>query len=890
MTASADFGRRADMQSDSALREQSTNIRRFVRPYVAMAVVFCVFFVAVYFSFQTLFDQKRLIEKESKINVWFLAQTEIEYLRLIESLYAFRVGDVAMDRDGVVERFEIFWSRLPILLEGKQSSQLRDVEGVVETANNAIGLLEELEPSVGSLERRDAETITQIIARLGTLREPLHEMVQKALIYDADIRNKNAKLHEVYYYQLLALFATLLVGGGVLFVMFHRQIHRAERLSVEARAAEATTRKAREQLVVAIGSMSEGFIIYDEHDRVLLFNEKYVELHPAQADILRKGISFADLLRESVARGGVNVPAERIESWVAECVSAHRNPDRPFDTQLSTGTWLKISEQKTPDGGIVGIHTDITERKRREAEITGKSDLLQAIISNIDQGIAVFDKETRLVSWNERFAILNGLQRDRVKVGLRYKELMRNSSQLCSADGSLVERDIDQHLHIARDMVTQIDRRYSLERRNPDGTVIEIRVHAMPDGGFIKTYRDITERVRAEENRTQLLEHKVEERNRELTELNLLMQTLSAREEELRRAYVALREREERLNAALLASRTSTYRWNLITNAIEEDESVERLMGVDGAQIRNLDDYYKYVHPDDRAALERAAEDCAREGNDLAIDYRLIRPDGDICWVAERGKVFFDDSGNPEYMTGAIVDITERKKFEEHQRLLVAELSHRVKNTLAVVQSIALQTLRRSQSLEAFRETFIGRVSALSKAHSLLTRSKWQGADLRDLMVQILAPYRQSGTVKVITAGDPVQLRPKPAIVLALVFHELATNAVKYGSLSVGLGCLRVSWEPCTENGLQKLRISWIETGGPEILSRSKPGFGSALIERSIERDLDGTVCMSYRREGLACEIELPLTAELVFDARHKKEVHSVDPQGALSQQLERII
>src|SRR4029453_6763066 len=100
-----------------------------------------------------------------------------------------------------------------------------------------------------------------------------------------------------------------------------------------------------------IGSMSEGFIIYDEHDRVLLFNEKYVELHPAQADILRKGISFADLLRESAARGGVDVPPERVESWVAECVNAHHNPGAPFEIQLSTGTWLKISEQKTPDGG-----------------------------------------------------------------------------------------------------------------------------------------------------------------------------------------------------------------------------------------------------------------------------------------------------------------------------------------------------------------------------------------------------------------------------------------------------------------------------------------------------------------------------------------------------------
>ena len=326
---------------------------------------------------------------------------------------------------------------------------------------------------------------------------------------------------------------------------------------------------------------------------------------------------------------------------------------------------------------------------------------------------------------------------------------------------------------------------------------------------------------------------------------------------ERKQAELALREREERLHAALDVSRTSTYRWNLRTNAVEEDDSIDRLIGVESGAIRTLEDYFEHVHPADREALAAAAERSAREGRDLAIDYRVVRPDGAVLWMSERGRVFFDDHGKPLYMTGAIADITERKMFEEHQRLLLAELSHRVKNTLAVVHSIALQTLRRSNTLEAFADAFRGRLSALSRAHSLLTRSQWRSAGLEELVRQTLAPYGGAGAIQV--SGPSIGLRPKPALALALVLHELATNAAKYGSLSHPGGRLSVRWQ-AVEGALL---LGWREAGGPKVAEPNSRGFGRTLIERAVAHELDGSVRFDYRAGGLACEIRVPLTGEL---------------------------
>jgi PAS domain S-box-containing protein len=204
-------------------------------------------------------------------------------------------------------------------------------------------------------------------------------------------------------------------------------------------------------------------------------------------------------------------------------------------------------------------------------------------------------------------------------------------------------------------------------------------------------------------------------------------------------------------------------------------------------------------------------------------------------------------------------DISERRRAEERQNLLLAELNHRVKNTLAIVLSIANQTLSRSESLDDFARSFRGRIEALAAAHSLLTAVAWHVAALRVLVEQALQPYASSDGSNVRISGGEVLLRPNAAITFSRILHELATNAAKYGALQRPGGVVAVEWTVRSNDG-HELQLHWTECGGPPVRPPVRRGFGSELIERSVAYELDGQVVIDHRVEGLSCEITIPLT------------------------------
>ena len=204
-------------------------------------------------------------------------------------------------------------------------------------------------------------------------------------------------------------------------------------------------------------------------------------------------------------------------------------------------------------------------------------------------------------------------------------------------------------------------------------------------------------------------------------------------------------------------------------------------------------------------------------------------------------------------------DISERRQAQEQQNLLLAELSHRVKNTLATVLSIANQTLARAESLDQFSRSFRGRIQALAAAHSLLTAVNWNVAALRVLVEQALQPYASSDCSNVRISGDEVLLRPSAALTFSLVLHELATNAAKYGALHKPGGLVVVDCG-VRSNGGRELHLHWAESGGPPVRPPVRRGFGLELIERSVAHQLAGQAVLDYRVEGLVCEITVPLT------------------------------
>ncbi|WP_300575598.1 HWE histidine kinase domain-containing protein [Phenylobacterium sp.] len=208
-------------------------------------------------------------------------------------------------------------------------------------------------------------------------------------------------------------------------------------------------------------------------------------------------------------------------------------------------------------------------------------------------------------------------------------------------------------------------------------------------------------------------------------------------------------------------------------------------------------------------------------------------------------------------------DVTDRVRAERQQKLLLDELNHRVKNTLATVQAIAAQTLRTTASPAAFRESFEARLLALSATHDLLTQSVWQGAPLEDVILMELRPH---GVERYQLEGPEVALSPAETLTLGLVFHELVTNAAKYGALSTSEGCVRVRWQ-VRDQDERRLELTWSEEGGPKVSPPTRQGFGSRLIERSLQGDIDGEARLDFDEGGLKCHLMMRLQAQQTGDA-----------------------
>jgi two-component sensor histidine kinase/ActR/RegA family two-component response regulator len=214
-----------------------------------------------------------------------------------------------------------------------------------------------------------------------------------------------------------------------------------------------------------------------------------------------------------------------------------------------------------------------------------------------------------------------------------------------------------------------------------------------------------------------------------------------------------------------------------------------------------------------------------------------------------------DSAGKLVGAVSAGLDITERKRTEQHRLLLINELNHRVKNTLATVQSIAAQSFRRLQSGTPGREMFEARLMALSRAHDVLTKESWEGADLEEIVDQAITPYRSAPLGRFSVHGPHVRLSAKMGLSISMALHELATNAVKYGALSDDKGRVSIAWEVGQRADGKELKIEWREKDGPPVVPPGQKGFGSRLIEHGLAQELEGSTRIEYRPTGVWCEI-----------------------------------
>jgi PAS domain S-box-containing protein len=282
--------------------------------------------------------------------------------------------------------------------------------------------------------------------------------------------------------------------------------------------------------------------------------------------------------------------------------------------------------------------------------------------------------------------------------------------------------------------------------------------------------------------------------------------------------------------------------------------SAEELVGLHFSRV---------THPDDIAENARLFALAVETGVPYTFRKRYLRADGSAVWVEVSVTMLAE---RPDGLLSVVVDLTERMRAEAQKNLLIDELNHRVKNTLASVQSLSALTMKHTPAAKAFNRAFSARLLALSATHDLLTRTAWESASLNDLVVTELEPYEGRDHARVTIAGPPVSLSPRQVISLGMIFHELATNSSKYGALSAPAGRISISWGVTAAPTAHRLRIDWREQGGPPVKPPIRRGFGSRLMEHSIAHELGGRFAPSYEPEGFGCTIELPLSLPVPDD------------------------
>jgi PAS domain S-box-containing protein len=314
----------------------------------------------------------------------------------------------------------------------------------------------------------------------------------------------------------------------------------------------------------------------------------------------------------------------------------------------------------------------------------------------------------------------------------------------------------------------------------------------------------------------------------------------------------AAEESNRWLRTALSIARLGGFEWDAETKVMTLDPRAREMFGFDLHETVGRDQVVARIEPDDLIRLEAESAAYKAEGRlRWEYEYRIRLPNGAVRRIASMSESSLGREGRRSRYIGVFADVTEHRAAARRQRMLINELNHRVKNTLATVQSIAAQTLRSAPSVASARGDFESRLVALAGAHDLLTAQGWRGALLEDVAARALAPFECAQQPQIRRSGPHVWLTAERALALSLALHELATNAAKYGALSAPGGHVSLRWTKCGE----ELTLQWIEAGGPPVGPRIREGFGARLLQRSLARELGGTVEWIFAAKGVRCVI-----------------------------------
>lgn len=341
-----------------------------------------------------------------------------------------------------------------------------------------------------------------------------------------------------------------------------------------------------------------------------------------------------------------------------------------------------------------------------------------------------------------------------------------------------------------------------------------------------------------------------------IVEIDAVNEALIRAKREVEASSAALRQSEEQLRSAAEAAEFGPHRYDVVNNRTYRSPQFLHILGAgEGEATASFAGGLDWVHPEDREVTATAKKAILAGHEDrYQLDYRILRRDGTVRWVMDRGRIARDAvTGRALEVVGVVLDITDMKDAEQRQRLLFEELNHRVKNTLAIVQSLAKQTLRSKPNPRDFTEAFDSRLLSLARAHDLLTHGSWSGAPLGDIARTAMEPFIGESR-RIVIEGPAVAIPPSSTVALSLMFHELATNAAKYGALSAAGGTLTIEWQVAEGPAKSDVVLRWTEIDGPPVTAPLTTGFGSRLLEASA-RQVGGKVELTFAPTGLKCTI-----------------------------------
>ncbi|HEY8382785.1 MAG TPA: PAS domain-containing protein [Microvirga sp.] len=322
----------------------------------------------------------------------------------------------------------------------------------------------------------------------------------------------------------------------------------------------------------------------------------------------------------------------------------------------------------------------------------------------------------------------------------------------------------------------------------------------------------------------------------------------------------ALRQSAVELQLALDAARMGNWSWDVQTNLATLSGRAAEIFGVPPNTVMTWTEIQDLLRPSDAQHAAQAVEASLATGAPYDVEYRVRRAnDGQEVWVAAKGQVTRGPDGAALGLTGVVQDITDRKLADERQHLLIRELHHRVKNTLATVQAIVGSTARTTSNIDEFYQGFVGRIVSLAQTHNLLTEDLWQKASLTELLRNELGPYEAADGQRVRITGPEIELPSEAAVPIGMAIHELTTNAAKHGALSTPSGRVEVEWRLSRDGDRPTMRFIWTERDGPPVRPPTRQGFGSRLLQRVLTTQLQADVHMDFQQEGMRFTMHMPI-------------------------------